>query len=124
MADEDATLTRADLRSAACRACPAVSREDARDVVEAILEEISTALARGETVKLSGFGVFKVKSKPERMGRNPRTGVEAAIAPRRIITFKASPVLKEFIAREGMKPEKSGRSEKVVADPVNGESNE
>jgi integration host factor subunit alpha len=57
------------------------------------LEEISAALVRGETVKLRSFGLFAVRSKRERIGRNPRTGVEVPIKPRRVLTFKPSPVL-------------------------------
>lgn len=57
------------------------------------LEEISNALVRGESVKLRSFGLFSVRAKRERVGRNPRTGVEAPIKPRRVLTFKPSPVL-------------------------------
>lgn len=57
------------------------------------LEEVSAALVRGETVKLRSFGLFSVRSKRERIGRNPRTGVEVPIKPRRVLTFKPSPVL-------------------------------
>lgn len=57
------------------------------------LDEIADALARGEAVKLRSFGSFTVRSKRERIGRNPRTGVEVPIKPRRVLTFKASPVL-------------------------------
>jgi integration host factor subunit alpha len=57
------------------------------------LEEISDALVRGESVKLRSFGLFSVRAKRERIGRNPRTGVEAPIKPRRVLTFKPSPVL-------------------------------
>lgn len=57
------------------------------------LEEIAVALSRGEQVKLRSFGSFSVRSKRERIGRNPRTGVEVPIKPRRVLTFKASPVL-------------------------------
>lgn len=57
------------------------------------LEEISSALVRGEPVKLRSFGLFLVRAKRERIGRNPRTGVEVPIKPRRVLTFKPSPVL-------------------------------
>jgi len=57
------------------------------------LDEISDALVRGESVKLRSFGLFMVRDKRERVGRNPRTGVEAPITPRRVLTFKPSPVL-------------------------------
>jgi integration host factor subunit alpha len=104
MMDEDdtseGTLTRADLRDAAYRACPEISRMDVRNILDDTLEEISDALTRGESVKLRGFGVFKVRSKSERTGRNPRTGVEATIVPRRVVTFKPSPLLKELVKGE------------------------
>lgn len=61
------------------------------------LEEIASALVRGESVKLRSFGLFSVRSKRERIGRNPRTGVEAPIKPRRVLTFKPSPVLSASI---------------------------
>jgi integration host factor subunit alpha len=57
------------------------------------LDEISAALVRGETVKLRSFGLFSVRSKRERIGRNPRTGIEVPIKPRRVLTFRPSPVL-------------------------------
>ena len=57
------------------------------------LEETSDALARGEAVRLRSFGAFNVRSKRERIGRNPKTGIEVPIRPRRVVTFKASPVL-------------------------------
>jgi integration host factor subunit alpha len=87
------TLTRADL-------CEAVhvevglSRQECSTLVERTLELISEALERGETVKLSGFGVFQVREKRARMGRNPKTGEPAAIDPRRVISFRASQVMK------------------------------
>ena len=62
-----------------------------------VLEEISTALERGEIVKISSFGTFTVRSKRQRIGRNPKTGEEVPILPRRVLTFRASNVLKERI---------------------------
>ena len=70
---------RAALTKAAYRACPTVSREEVRNLVDAIIEEIADTLARGEPVKLSRVGTFKLRSKRERIGRNPKTGVEAPI---------------------------------------------
>ncbi|MGP0058915.1 MAG: integration host factor subunit alpha [Beijerinckiaceae bacterium] len=87
------TATRADLLDAVYGSCPALSRAQARDIFEMALEEISDALVRGETVKLRSFGLFAVRAKRERIGRNPRTGVEVPIKPRRVLTFKPSPVL-------------------------------
>lgn len=74
-----------------------VSRNESSHFVERILEEISTALERGETVKISSFGTFSVRDKKLRMGRNPKTGEEVPITPRRVITFRASHVLKDQI---------------------------
>ena len=90
---EKKTATRADLLDAIYKSCQRLSRAQARDIFEMALEEISDALVRGETVKLRSFGLFAVRSKRERIGRNPRTGIEVPIKPRRVLTFKASPVL-------------------------------
>jgi integration host factor subunit alpha len=87
------TLTRAALREAVYGCCTTLSRADARKILDATFEEISDALIRGEPVKLRSFGSFNVRSKRERIGRNPKTGVEATISPRRVLTFKPSPVL-------------------------------
>ena len=87
------TTTRADLLDAVFAACPTLSRAQARTIFEMTLEEIADSLDRNESVKLRGFGAFNVRSKRERIGRNPKTGVEAAIKPRRVVTFKPSPVL-------------------------------
>jgi integration host factor subunit alpha len=87
------TVTRAEL-------CEAVhdevglTRQDCAGLVERTLDLIAEALSVGETVKLSGFGVFQVRAKRARMGRNPKTGEPAAIQPRRVIGFRASQVMK------------------------------
>jgi integration host factor subunit alpha len=90
---EGKTTTRAELLDAVYNACPSLSRAQAREVFEMTLEEIVNALLREESVKLRAFGAFNVRSKRERIGRNPRTGVEAKIVARRVMTFKASPTL-------------------------------
>ncbi len=90
------TTTRADLTEAVYRE-HGVSRVESSVFVERILDEVASALERGETVKVSSFGTFSVRSKRERMGRNPKTGEEVPITPRRVITFRASHVLKEQI---------------------------
>ncbi len=90
------TITRADLADAVYRAV-GLSRAESASMVETVLGEIADVIASGETVKLSSFGSFVVRAKGERLGRNPKTGVEAAIAPRRVIVFKASHVLKARI---------------------------
>jgi integration host factor subunit alpha len=78
-----------------------VPRAEAAVLVEQVLAEISAAFVRGETVKLSGFGTFTVRTKAERVGRNPRTGVEVPIEPRRALTFSPSHVLKDHVNGNG-----------------------
>ena len=87
------TLTRIELLDAVYAACPSLSRAQAREMFEMTLEEIVNALLCEKSVKLHSFGVFNVRSKAERIGRNPRTGVEATINARSVVTFKASPAL-------------------------------
>jgi integration host factor subunit alpha len=90
------TLTRADLTEAVFQTV-GLSRNESAQIVEDILEELSSAVARGETVKLSSFGTFAVRQKSQRMGRNPKTGDEVPIAPRRVLVFRPSHVLKAAI---------------------------
>lgn len=90
------TLTRADLSEAVFRAV-GLSRNESSQMVEDILEEVCAALSRGETVKLSSFGTFSVRQKAQRVGRNPKTGHEVPIAPRRVLVFRPSHVLKMMI---------------------------
>jgi integration host factor subunit alpha len=90
------TLTRADLSEAVFKAV-GLSRNESSQMVEDILEEICSALSRGDTVKLSSFGTFSVRKKSQRMGRNPKTGTEVPIAPRRVLVFRPSHVLKAMI---------------------------
>lgn len=90
------TTTRADLTESVYRSL-GISRNESSAFVERILEEISSALERGETVKISSFGTFSVRNKKLRMGRNPKTGDEVPISPRRVVTFRASHVLKDQI---------------------------
>ncbi len=92
------TLTRADLAESIYRKV-GLSRTESAQLVEAVLSEICETLVRGETVKLSSFATFRVRDKNERIGRNPKTGEEVAILPRRVMTFKASNVLKNHILR-------------------------
>src|SRR5262252_5966596 len=90
------TLTRADLTEAVFNAV-GLSRNESSQMVEDILEEVCGALSRGETVKLSSFGTFQVRQKSQRVGRNPKTGDEVPIAPRRVLVFRPSHVLKAQI---------------------------
>lgn len=93
------TITRADLSEAVYQRL-GLSRAESAQLVEQVLREISECLERGENVKLSSFGSFLVRSKNERIGRNPKTGVEVPISPRRVMVFKASNVLKARINGE------------------------
>ena len=90
------TVTRAHLSEAVYQEV-GLSRNESADLVEAILNEISEALARGEPVKISSFGSFSVRQKGQRIGRNPKTGEEVPILPRRVLIFRASHVLKSRI---------------------------
>ncbi|HRJ68959.1 MAG TPA: integration host factor subunit alpha [Beijerinckiaceae bacterium] len=90
------TVTRADLCDAVYQRL-GLSRAESADLVELVLGEISDCLERGESVKLSSFGVFAVRDKGERIGRNPKTGVEVPITSRRVLTFKPSNVLRARI---------------------------
>ena len=91
------TLTRADLADAINRKM-GLSRSESLDLVEDILAKMCNAMADGENVKISGFGSFVLRDKKERIGRNPKTGVEVPITPRRVMTFRASQKLKERLA--------------------------
>ena len=90
------TLTRADLAEALHHQV-GLSRADAARLVEQILAHMCAALANGENVKISGFGSFILRDKGERVGRNPKTGVEVPIAPRRVLTFRASQMMRDRI---------------------------
>ena len=92
------TLTLVDLAEAVYRKV-GLSRTESAELVESVLDEICDAIVRGETVKLSSFATFQVRDKNERIGRNPKTGEEVPILPRRVMTFKASNVLKSRIAK-------------------------
>lgn len=97
---DTSTLTRADLADALHREV-GLSRSDSSRLVEQILDTMTDALAKGENVKISGFGTFVLRDKGERIGRNPKTGVEVPIAPRRVLTFRASQMLRDRIVNGG-----------------------
>ena len=92
----DTTITRADLSEAVYQEV-GLSRNESADLLEMVLNEVSEALIRGETVKISSFGSFSVRSKGERVGRNPKTGEEVPISPRRVLVFRPSQLLKSRI---------------------------
>lgn len=90
------TLTRSDLAEAVYQQV-GLSRNESADLVEAMLDELSNTLIKGENVKISAFGSFSIRQKGERVGRNPKTGVEVPILPRKVLVFRASHVLKDRI---------------------------
>lgn len=111
------TVTRADLGEAV-RQKLGLSRAESAELVERVLGEICDCLASGEDVKLSGFGLLMVRDKRERIGRNPKTGIEVPIKPRRALTFRPSDVLKAHVNgwrghREGdiLSPDRSAERE-------------
>jgi integration host factor subunit alpha len=94
------TITRADLSEVVYQKV-GLSRTESAALVELVLSELADSLARGENVKLSSFGSFIVRQKGERVGRNPKTGEEVPIEPRRVMVFKPSNILKQRINGRG-----------------------
>ena len=92
------TVTRADLTKAVYQEV-GLSRKESAQLVESVLDEIAGTLAEGEAVKISRLGTFSVRDKTQRFGRNPKTGEEVPIPPRRVVLFRASHVLKDRINR-------------------------
>ena len=93
----ESTVTRADLSEAVYREV-GLSRNESADLVESVLQMISDSLVAGENVKISSFGSFLVRQKSGRMGRNPKTGEEVPIGPRRVLVVRPSQVLKATVA--------------------------
>ena len=91
------TLTRMDLSDAVYEAV-GLSRNESADLVESVLQHISDALVAGEQVKISSFGTFSTRDKAARVGRNPKTGEEVPILPRRVLTFRPSHLMKDKVA--------------------------
>ena len=90
------TITRAQLGEAVYQEV-GLSRNESAELLEAVLSQISDALAQGETVKISSFGTFSVRQKGQRIGRNPKTGEEVPILPRKVLVFRPSQVLKNRV---------------------------
>ena len=95
------TITRAQLSEAVYREV-GLSRNESAELLEAVLRQVSNALARGESVKISSFGSFSVRRKEQRIGRNPKTGEEVPILPRKVLVFRPSQVLKSRINERGV----------------------
>ncbi|MFO6463846.1 integration host factor subunit alpha [Jannaschia sp. KMU-145] len=91
------TLTRMDLSEAVFRDV-GLSRNESANLVSSVLQHMSDALVGGEQVKISGFGTFSCRDKAARVGRNPKTGEEAPIPPRRVLTFRPSHLMKDRVA--------------------------
>ena len=96
--DVNGTLTRADLADVVHRKL-GLSRAESAGLVERVLHHMCHGLSEGQNVKISGFGTFILRDKGERIGRNPKTGIEVPIAPRRVMTFRASQIMRDRIAR-------------------------
>ena len=105
------TLTKAELAELLFERV-GLNKRESKDMVEAFFEEIRNALERGEEVKLSGFGNFQLRDKPQRPGRNPKTGEEIPITARRVVTFHASQKLKAAVAEEQAQAPVSARAGK------------
>jgi len=93
------TITRAQLGESVYQEV-GLSRSESADLLESVLNHVSDALARGETVKISSFGSFSVRQKGQRIGRNPKTGEEVPILPRKVLVFRPSQVLKNRINKK------------------------
>jgi len=91
------TLTRIELSEAVYREV-GLSRNESAELVETVLNHISNALIKGEQVKISAFGTFSTRNKKQRIGRNPKTGIEIPITSRRVIAFKASQIMRKKVA--------------------------
>ena len=102
---ESRTITRADLAESVYEQV-GLSRNESADLVETVLEEVCQSLIKGDSVKISSFGSFAVREKGQRIGRNPKTGVEVPILPRKVLVFRASHVLKSRINGEDVPDEK------------------
>jgi integration host factor subunit alpha len=115
MASVGKAVTRVELYDAVYRKV-GLSRSESSAFVELVLKEISDGVARGETVKLSSFGTFTVRQKSKRMGRNPKTGVDVPISPRRVIIFKASAIMKQRMNGHRPLQEKPSKRKSLLAD--------
>jgi integration host factor subunit alpha len=115
MSSDGKAVTRVGLYDAVYRKV-GLSRSESSALVELVLKEISDSVARGETVKLSSFGTFTVRKKGKRMGRNPKTGIDVPISPRRVVVFKASAIMKRQINGDRSISKQSPREKSSPAD--------
>lgn len=98
------TLTKADIVEAIHSQIEALPKKEAAELVELVFDIMKDTLSKGEKLKISGFGNFIVRQKHERTGRNPQTGEPLTIAPRRVVTFQLSPVLRDAINQAASRP--------------------
>lgn len=103
------TLTKAELAELLFERV-GLNKREAKEMVETFFDEIRDALVRGEEVKLSGFGNFQLRDKPQRPGRNPKTGEEIPISARRVVTFHSSQKLKSMVDEPGKAPDLNGHA--------------
>src|ERR1700704_6769299 len=115
MPDVGKAVTRHELYDAVHRRV-GLSRTESSAFVELVLDEIKDSIARGEAVKLSSFGTFTVRKKGQRMGRNPKTGVDVPISPRRVVVFKASAIMKQRVNGDRLISKKASREKSAPAD--------
>jgi integration host factor subunit alpha len=99
------SLTKAELANSLCDKL-GLSKADAKELVENFFEEICLTLEKGDPIKISGFGNFELKDKKARPGRNPKTGAEVTISPRRVVTFKQGQKLRAIMAGVNLDPDK------------------
>ena len=92
-------MTKAEIVQAVYGRLGGFSKKESADLVDLVFETMKETLGRGEKIKISGFGSFILRDKGERVGRNPKTGIEVPIAPRRVMTFRASQMMRDRIAR-------------------------
>ncbi|MBO69122.1 MAG: integration host factor subunit alpha [Acidiferrobacteraceae bacterium] len=111
------TVTKMDLANALFEEL-GLNKREAKDFVELFFEEVRQALETGQNVKFSGFGSFSVRDKPERPGRNPKTGEEVAVTARRVVTYKASQKIKDRVAMQSKAAEDSQIVEMQTNDNV------
>ena len=104
------TLTRSQLSEAVYQEV-GLSRNESSDLLESVLNKMTEVLAKGETVKISSFGTFSVRSKNQRIGRNPKTGQEVPILPRRVLVFRPSQVLKARVSNQQIQKNDLGNNE-------------
>jgi len=116
--DSGGSLTRADLALAVQKTMGYASREAAAECVDQFFSELFEVIVSGEDVLLSGFGSFNIREKRERIGRNPKTRVDAVITARRVVTFKPSGVLRSRVNGGGKRKRRNARGSK----PTGGES--